>query len=82
MPVPLTTEERLLAGLLALVGAGASFALTIVLFGFVALAGLLLALLGLGLLLSPDRRGPAAAVLVIAAVVLSGPLAYLGLALF
>jgi len=74
------TKERVLTGLLVLVGAGASFALTVVLFGFMVIAGLLLGLAGLALLCLTRTRHPAAGLLVAAAVVLSGPLVYATLA--
>ncbi len=60
---------------------GASFGLSIFLFGFVAMAGLLLAAVALPLLIEPRTRRTAYRVLIAAAVVLSGPLIYAALAL-
>ena len=74
------SDERLLAGLLGLIGAGGSFALTVVLFGFVVLAGALLVVVGLALLAVPGRRRRAVHILEAAGLTLSGPLIYVGLA--
>lgn len=75
------SDERLLAGLLGLIGAGASFALSVVLFGFVVLAGALLVIVGLALLAVPGRRRRAVQTLEAAGLTLSGPLMYVGLAI-
>ena len=75
------TDQRLLVGFVVLIGAAVSFGLTIVLFGVVLLAGVLLGLAGLAtLILSPDHRGAAIGLLVAGAVTISGPLAYVALA--
>ncbi len=75
------TEDRILIGFLVVIAAGASFGLTIVLFGFVALAGLLLALVAFGMLCFPSTRRVGSGVLIAAAIVVSGPLLYVTLAL-
>jgi hypothetical protein len=74
------TDERLLVGMLVVIGVGVSFGLTILFFGFLVLAGVLLANVGLALLAVPGRRRGAVQVLGAAGLILSGPLIYLGLA--
>ena len=74
------SDQRLLAGLLAAIGIGLSFALTVLLFGFVVLAGTLLLVIGLAFSALPGRRQAAAKALGIAGLTLSGPLIYVGLA--
>ena len=76
----LMSGERLLAGLLVAIGIGVSFALTVLLFGFVVLAGALLLVIGLAFLALPGRRQAAAKALGAAGLTLSGPLIYVGLA--
>ena len=76
----LMSDERLLSGLLVAGGIGASFALTVVLFGFVVLAGSLLVVVGLALLAVPGRRQAAVHTLGAAGLTLSGPVIYVGLA--
>ena len=74
------TDDRLLFGILAAIGVAVSFGLTVLFFGFVVLAGLLLMVVGLSLLAVPGRRRPAAQALTIAGVALSGPITYVALA--
>ncbi len=74
------TDERLLVGVLAAIAVAVSFALTVLFFGFVLLAGLLLMAVGLPLLAARGRRQTAAQALTVAGFVLSGPLLYVGLA--
>ena len=74
------TEQRLLVGLLAAIAVAVSFALTVLFFGLVVLAGLLLIAVGLPLLPVRGRRRTAAYALAVAGIVLSGPLLYVGLA--
>lgn len=74
------TDERLLVGVLAAIAVALSFGLTVLFFGFVVLAGLLLMVVAVALLAVPGRRRTAAQALAVAGLVLSGPLIYLGLA--
>lgn len=74
------TNVRPLVGALAAIAVGLSFGLTVLFFGFVVVAGLLLIVAGLGLLALPGRRRTASEILVVAGAVLSGPLIYVGLA--
>ena len=75
------SDERLLVGLLGVIAVGVSFALTVLFFGLVVLAGVLLTILGLALLGIPGRRQTAVLVLGASAATLSGPFIYIGLAL-
>jgi len=69
-----------LVGIALVVAAAVSFGLTVLFFGFVALAGLLLLLTGVLCVISPRSRLIGRGLLVAAAVVLVGPLVYVGLA--
>ena len=75
------TDTRLLVGLLSIIAAAVSFALTVVFFGLVVLTATFLVVAGLVLLAVPGRRQSAVAVLVVGGVTFSGPLIYVGLAL-
>ena len=61
-----------------LIAVGGSFALSVVLFGFVVLAGALLVVVGLVLLAGPGQRRRAVETLEAAGLSLSGPLVYVG----
>ena len=66
--------------MLAVLGLGVSFGLTVLFFGFVVLAGVLLLLIGLTLLATHRQRGTALAILGASGLALSGPLVYVCLA--
>jgi hypothetical protein len=74
------TDEKLLAGMLVVLGLGVSFGLSVLFFGFVLLAGALLLVVGLTLLVLGRRRRVALGMLGAAGLTLSGPLIYVGLA--
>lgn len=74
------TDERRLVGVLAAIAVALSFGLTVLFFGFVVLAGLILMVVGVALLAVPGRRRTAAQALTVGGVVLSGPIIYVGLA--
>jgi hypothetical protein len=79
--VSVDREIGALVGLALVIVSAASFGLTVLFFGFVVVAGLLLLLIGALCLLSPRSRVVGRGLLVSAAVVLLGPLAYIALAL-
>ncbi len=74
------TEVRVLVGIGLLIGAAASFALKVLLFGFVVLAALVLAIAGVVCVMRPRSRQVGRGLLVGAAVLSVGPLVYVGLA--
>ena len=73
-------EIGALVGIALVIAAAASFGLTVLFFGFVILAGLLLVLAGGLCLVSPRSRPLGRGLLTSAALVLAGPIAYVGLA--
>ena len=74
------TDQRLLVGYLGMIAVGVSFGLTVLFFGFVVLAGLLIVVTGLAFAAVPGRRRTAAKVLGVGAATLSGPVIYVALA--
>jgi hypothetical protein len=80
-PVVVDREIGALVGIALVIASAASFGLTVLFFGFVVLAGLLLLLAGGLCLVSSRFRLVGRGLLTSAAVVLAGPLVYVGLAL-
>ena len=77
---PAVTDQKLLVGLLGMIAVGVSFGLTVLFFGFVVLAGLLIVVTGLAFAAVPGRRRTATKVLGVGAATLSGPVVYVALA--
>ena len=75
------TDERLLAGVLVVIGIAVSFALTVLFLVFIVIGSALLVVIGLALLAVPRLRRAAVPVLGAAGLTLSGPVIYVGLAL-
>lgn len=73
-------EIGALVGIALVIAAASSFGLTVLFFGFVVLAGLLLLLAGALCLVSPRSRPVGRGLLMSAAIVLADPLVYVGLA--
>ena len=77
---PVVTGQCLLVGLLGMIAVGVSFGLTVLFFGFVVLAGLLIVVTGLAFAAAPGRRRTATKILGVGAATLSGPVVYVALA--